>query len=526
MAEKSRFFDVELVVNGVPDREYPAKDYADYFDTLVSTGVFAEQLDSLELTGSGNAMQTILAPGKAFIKGYYYENDSPLTLTHEFPDPTQNRTDLVILRMDKRVENRYVKAFVITGTPGMGSPELVLSDDVYEIAIAEVLIIAGKSFIDTTEVTDAREYATYRTKPAWYPEGQVPMDAWMYVNFRDQLTTQEIADIEANPSLMSIINSNTSVNIITPSNKKYSLYIGGKTVVTTLKGSKDTPNVIGSSKRGIDDGVYIYAYIITGYIYKIRKEDGVIVAVSSLIGTIQDIDHDATYLYAVGGEFIYRISKSTLISTSYNRYTAGSLVAVCVLGSYVYIAGYTKETIVVLLKSNLSVVSETTSYYEPIRSIITDDTWLWIHLADGELKRLTPITLAQQAFLSSTVPTSGYSIIYNQYLLIASGEYIYKYDKNTLTHIATLDLGTTTNAGDNSIYVDGGFIYYGNKSGGLYIIDIEDFSYINTDAPMLLLYSDKIIVDDGNIWIHDGVDNSISVLRVGESIQGLLEVEL
>ncbi|PKM67068.1 MAG: hypothetical protein CVU95_08260 [Firmicutes bacterium HGW-Firmicutes-2] len=207
MAEISRFFDTELTAEGELDRVYPVKDHAEYFDTLVTTGVWADIADSLEVTGHGSQMKTIVATGKAFVKGYYYENDAPLELTHELPDTSQDRIDLIVLRLDLNKENRYIKAFVITGTPGMGSPELVLTPDVYEIALAEVLIIAGKSFIETSEVTDAREYSTYRTKPAWYPEGQVPMDAWMYVHFKEQLTAQEIIDIEANPSLMDVINS-------------------------------------------------------------------------------------------------------------------------------------------------------------------------------------------------------------------------------------------------------------------------------------------------------------------------------
>jgi len=85
MAEKSRFFDTALTPEGEFDRQYPAKDYADYFDTLVTTGVFADQLDALAVTGHGTQMKTILATGKAFIKGHYYENDSPLELVHDFP---------------------------------------------------------------------------------------------------------------------------------------------------------------------------------------------------------------------------------------------------------------------------------------------------------------------------------------------------------------------------------------------------------------------------------------------------------
>ncbi len=213
MAEKSRFFNAVLTPQGTPDLEYDVEQYDDYFDTLVTTGVFAEQLNSLEVTGHGSQMKTILSTGKAFIKGKYYENDEALELSHELPDPSQNRIDLVVLRMDRNVENRYIKAFVLTGTPGGTAPTLTQNIDVYEIELAEVLIIAGKSFIETSEITDLREYARYQTKPAWYPEGQVPMDAWMYVHFKDQLTVGEISAIEADAGLMAIVNSSGLKNL-------------------------------------------------------------------------------------------------------------------------------------------------------------------------------------------------------------------------------------------------------------------------------------------------------------------------
>lgn len=205
MAENSRFFDVTID----KDREYSANDFAEYFETLVTSGVFAEQLNALQVTPHQSELKSIVDTGKAFLQGRYYENDSPLELEHVNPDPINGRIDRVVVRLDR---SKYtINATVITGTPSSSpvAPTLVREGDIFDVPLAQVRIKAGQSYIAAEQVIDDREYARYQAKPAWYPMGQVPMDAWMYVNFPEQLTSEEKADIEANPTLMDIINGDT-----------------------------------------------------------------------------------------------------------------------------------------------------------------------------------------------------------------------------------------------------------------------------------------------------------------------------
>lgn len=216
MAEKSRFFD------GTIDnpREYPASEFAEYFAALVTSGVFGEQLNSLEVSAHGTELKTIVATGRAFLQGHYYENDAPLELAHENPDPANDRIDRVVVRLDRA--NYTINAMIITGTPASSpvAPDLVRDEAIFDVPLALVRIKAGRSYIAADQVTDDREYARYQAKPAWYPPGQVPMEAWLYSVFKDQLTPQEVADIEANPNLMAIINAPNSLQPLLLAEKK------------------------------------------------------------------------------------------------------------------------------------------------------------------------------------------------------------------------------------------------------------------------------------------------------------------
>lgn len=208
MAEKSMFFDS---IDG--DREYPARDFAKYFSTLVTTGVFADQLDSLEVNGHGMELKSVIKPGRAFINGYFYENDDILELQHDTAHPTLDRIDRVVLRLDLSLEKREIRAVIIKGEPSEKPtpPPLIREGDIYDLPLAQQVIKAGLSYIpsDGSQTIDEREYVKYQAKPAWYPRGQVPMDAWMYACFPEELTQQEKEDIENNPSLMSIINKSS-----------------------------------------------------------------------------------------------------------------------------------------------------------------------------------------------------------------------------------------------------------------------------------------------------------------------------
>lgn len=156
MAEHFRFFDSANPL--APDRTYNAQEFTDYFKALVTTGVMRGTGKELKVYTNGGTMVSTIDTGIAFLLGKYYENDSILALTHEIEAVGKSRIDRVVIRMDLNPEARSVKAFIkkgiASGTPT--PPSLTQTNEVYEISLAQVLIVGGQTFIDSLAITDER----------------------------------------------------------------------------------------------------------------------------------------------------------------------------------------------------------------------------------------------------------------------------------------------------------------------------------------------------------------------------------
>lgn len=148
--EKSSFFNA---VNG--DRQYKASDLAEYFNSLVTNGVFPNPSAKLQVVANNN-MTVTLKSGKAWINGYNYYNDSDLILSIDPADGVLNRIDRVVLRMDTvgRAINAKVKKGIFASTPM--AQVLQRDADGYELGIADIYVGKGAISIVQANITDLR----------------------------------------------------------------------------------------------------------------------------------------------------------------------------------------------------------------------------------------------------------------------------------------------------------------------------------------------------------------------------------
>lgn len=150
MAEKSGFFNS---ING--DRRYKADFFAEYFSSFIGNGVFPNPSNALQVIASTN-MSIIVKAGKAWINGYYYNNDTDLTLTLDTADGVLNRIDRVVLQFNTL--NRAITAEIKKGVFASNAvvPALQRDSNAYELALADIYI--GKGILDITQsnITDLR----------------------------------------------------------------------------------------------------------------------------------------------------------------------------------------------------------------------------------------------------------------------------------------------------------------------------------------------------------------------------------
>lgn len=153
--EKSSFFNAELI-NGEYDRVYGAEDYARYFSSFIGNGVFPNPSDNLKVKADGKDMKIIVKAGKAWINGYYYENDDDLIIKLASADGVLNRIDRVVVRFDliEREISVNVKQGKFSSDPV--ATELERNTDIYELALADIKIQNGAIAINNSNITDLR----------------------------------------------------------------------------------------------------------------------------------------------------------------------------------------------------------------------------------------------------------------------------------------------------------------------------------------------------------------------------------
>lgn len=147
--EKSGFFN-----STSGDRMYDAADFAGYFAKLVSNGIFYTNADNLRVTPGDGLSVNVLA-GSAWINGYAYENTGELNLTLAAADGVNPRVDRIVVRWDAVA--RQISAAVLTGTAAYSSaPSLTRSDNIYELALADIAVAAGAVGLAAGDITDRR----------------------------------------------------------------------------------------------------------------------------------------------------------------------------------------------------------------------------------------------------------------------------------------------------------------------------------------------------------------------------------
>ena len=137
------------------DRVGKAEDWAWYFATFIGNGVFPKPETGLQVVVN-NGMTITAKAGYAFINGYAFRNWEDYDITIETADGSLPRIDRIIVRWD--LTQRMIYIAVLKGTPS-ASPvarSLTRTSEIYDLAIADVLVGKGVTAITQANITDQR----------------------------------------------------------------------------------------------------------------------------------------------------------------------------------------------------------------------------------------------------------------------------------------------------------------------------------------------------------------------------------
>lgn len=150
MAQHSGFFNA-LMSNGVYDRTYNANDYCDNLAVVISNGVLRSENDDLKVTSSG--MACTVAAGRAFIKGHYYYNDSPMTFAAVTAPIGGQRYDRIFLRLNTDVAARSISLVYVQGTASNSpvKPSPTRSGNIYDLCLADIFVDTNATSVVVTD---------------------------------------------------------------------------------------------------------------------------------------------------------------------------------------------------------------------------------------------------------------------------------------------------------------------------------------------------------------------------------------
>lgn len=153
--------EVYKFMNSAPGdpRTYQAADFADYFGSVLSTGLLhTDNVPGMSVSVEAGTLNTVVSAGKAIMKGHLYENTAPLTLAHSLPEPTLDRIDRVVLRLDLRNAERNIKLHVKEGVASATpvAPTLQRDNVIYEISLARVLVRKNTVQLLQSDLVDER----------------------------------------------------------------------------------------------------------------------------------------------------------------------------------------------------------------------------------------------------------------------------------------------------------------------------------------------------------------------------------
>lgn len=147
MSESSGFF-----VSQGGDRRYTPAWLARFIKALVTTGVYKDEL----AVTAGDGMAVSLPYGRAWVEGYLYLNDAPISMAIGNADSVLGRRDSVVVRLN--LTDRTVTAMVLPGafSASPAAPAPTRNADIYDLKLAEISVPAGTTKITQDLIMDTR----------------------------------------------------------------------------------------------------------------------------------------------------------------------------------------------------------------------------------------------------------------------------------------------------------------------------------------------------------------------------------
>ncbi|HHB0756383.1 structural protein [Enterococcus faecalis] len=131
------------------DRMYDDSDFSRFFEGLFSYGVSLTTANALKVTTSPNGGMKVQVDSGYSFTGKVFLNSSAKALSIDVASSTQDRTDSVVVRMDKSVRDVFLVV-------KKNDTTVTRTSDVYELQLATIKVPRNVSSITADLITDKR----------------------------------------------------------------------------------------------------------------------------------------------------------------------------------------------------------------------------------------------------------------------------------------------------------------------------------------------------------------------------------
>ena len=193
------------------DRTYNADQMSEYFNGLISNGVYESVGGALQVL-AGSGMTVNVQSGRAIINCKWLNNDAALTLNITQAHAILNRYTAVVARLD--IVNRLMTITTKDGTPASSpvKPAMQIDSSMVELCLAYIYVSAGATSISQADITDMRasDLCGWVTGIVQQVDTSQLFLQWQtaYQNYYDEMTAEFTAWLD---SLTQQLNVNTYI---------------------------------------------------------------------------------------------------------------------------------------------------------------------------------------------------------------------------------------------------------------------------------------------------------------------------
>lgn len=245
------------------DRTYNADQMSEYFDGLVSNGVYESVGSAMQVT-AGEGLAVNVQSGRAIIDCKWIKNDAAQAITLTTAHVLLPRYTAIVIRLDRA--SRMISIVAKDGTPASNPEKPSMTDDgqITELCLAYVYVGANASTITQANITDMRSsdlcgWVTGVVQQVDTSQLFAQYQAAFEQNYAQQLAWQQDIQTQFN-AWFAALTQQLSVNT----------YIQKFTIRTVLSSGSTTPiSVV------VDDYAYSEGDIIEVYINGLYGSEGV-----------------------------------------------------------------------------------------------------------------------------------------------------------------------------------------------------------------------------------------------------------